>query len=140
MPTLTLPATKSPKLSTVEFAALFAAAAAAGTAAAAAVTPVPMHVVERANPLDDTSAIVKRYAPVEGGVCGFAWVVIRPGNSPAANYAKKFLGARKDYYGGVSINVSAYGQSMTRKESYAAAFARVLAAAGIKAYSNSRMD
>lgn len=124
----------------VSLGLVFGAAHAAGMKAAAEVVPVPMHVVERANPLDDTSPVVKRYAPVLDGVCGFAWIVITPGTSVAARYAKKYLGARKHYGGGVSIWVSAYDQSMTRKSAYASAFAKVLVEAGISAYAGERMD
>lgn len=121
-------------------AAVFAKAEAAGKAAAEARVPVPMLVVEHANPLDDSSPVVRRYPPVMGGVCGFAWINIHPGNGSAARFAKKFLGARKAYEGGMQIWVGAYGQSMERKEAYAHAYAEVLQAAGIKAYAGSRMD
>ena len=112
----------------------------AGLKAAAEIVPVPMHVVVRANPLDDSSPVVKRYAPVLDGVCGFAWVTIHPGTSPAARYAKKMLGVKAAYGGGTQIWVSAYNQSMTRKSAYASAFAAVLSAAGITAYAGERMD
>jgi hypothetical protein len=89
--------------------------------------PIPMQVVQRENPLDDSSTIVKAYEPVEGGVCGFAWVNIAPGNHPFCNWLKKNELARKDsYYGGVSIWIHEFEQSMQRKEAYAKAFARVI--------------
>lgn len=119
---------------------LFARAEAAGRAAAAARVPEPMVVVQRADPLDDASPIVKRYAPVMDGVCGFAWIVIRPGNCAAARYAKANLGARAGYGGGIHIWVSAYNQSYERKSAHASAFAAVLRAAGINAYADSRLD
>lgn len=122
------------------FVKLFKDADVVGKAAADACVPVPMIVREHANPLNDNSRVVREYAPVMGGACGFAWVNIKPGNCAAANYAKKVLRARKSYYGGVDIWVGAYGQSMAKKESYAAAFAGVLAKAGVSAYSMSRMD
>lgn len=120
--------------------ALFANAHAAGMAAGTAVVPEPMYVVERVNPLDDTSAVKRAYPPVMDGVCGFAWVTIKPGTSRAAKYAKKALGARKGYYGGMEIWVAGFGQSLTRKEAYAEAFAKVLRDAGVTAYAGSRMD
>jgi hypothetical protein len=123
------------------FAALAAEADAAGRAAAEAVRVTPMIVVERADPLDDSSPIVRAYPPVMDGVCGFAWVSIYPGTCAFARYAKKHLGFRADSYaGGVRRSVAAYNQSMTRKEAYARAFADVLQRAGIKAYANSRLD
>jgi hypothetical protein len=123
-----------------EYSELFSKADAAGRAAAEACKPVPMQVVERANPLDDSSAVVKRYAPVASGVCGFAWVNVRPGNCGFARWMKKEGVARKGYYGGMEYWVSGYGQSMEKKEAYAGAFAKVLGEAGIKAYPQSRMD
>lgn len=124
-----------------EMKALYKRADAAGKAAAEKRVPIPMVVVQRANPLDDNSPIVKRYAPVMGGVCGFAWVNIKPGYSAFANWLKKNKLADKSYYGGVDVWVGGYGQSMEKKEAYANAFAAVLRAeAGINAMSMSRLD
>jgi hypothetical protein len=112
-----------------------------GTKAAEACVPVPMVVVQRANPLDDSSAIVKRYEPIADGACGFAWVTIRPGNSAFAHYAKAHLGASKNYGGGLMLWISAYNQSMAKKEAFARAYAKSLTEAGIPGISwNSRMD
>ena len=78
---------------------------------------------------------------VAGGVCGFAWINISPGNSPLANYAKKYHGGRKDYYGGISVWCPLGTQSMTTKAAYCDAFAEVLQAAGNpRVYAQSRMD
>lgn len=123
-----------------KFAELALRADEAGRRAAAECIPEPMVVVQRANPFDDSSPIVKQYAPVMDGVCGFAWVTIRPGNCSFAHYAKKHLGARKAYYGGVDIWISEYGQSYERKYAYARAFAEVIAEAGINAYAGGRLD
>lgn len=113
----------------------------AGIEAAAACTPVPMQVVRRANPLDDSSPIVEAYEPVSGGVCGFAWVNIKPGNSRFANYLKRTEQGRTDsYYGGVSVWVHAYGQSYEKKMAYARGYAAYLNGRGIKAYSMGRLD
>jgi hypothetical protein len=113
----------------------------AGLAAASMVVPVPMHVVQRENPFDDASRITHRYAPVMDGVCGFAWVTVRPANSQIAKVMATKFGARLDSYaGGMQYWISAYGQSMTRKEAYASAFAATLTAAGFRAYAGSRMD
>ncbi len=77
---------------------------------------------------------------VADGVCGFAWIKIRPANSSFALWAKKAGIAKPAYGGGLQIWVSGYGQSMQKKEAYAAAYAKVLSEAGIKAHSESRMD
>jgi hypothetical protein len=114
----------------------------AGRKAGDAVVPVPMVVVERASPLDDNSPVVREYPPVMGGVCGFAWVTLKPATSAFAKFLKKAFPNdwNKAYEGGLSYWVHGYGQSMTRKEAFAHAYAAVLREYGFKAYANSRMD
>ena len=103
--------------------------------------PTPMVVVQRSSLFDDSSPIVKEYPPVMNGVCGFAWVNVKPGNSPFANWLKgKRLARRDDYYGGVTIWVSEFGQSYERKMKYAGKFAEVLQKYGIRALANVRLD
>jgi hypothetical protein len=89
----------------------------AGHKAAMAAIPVPM--------------VINGYAPIDDGVCGFAWVTIRPATSRFAKWAGKTLGASKAYGGGLMIWISDYHQSMTRKEAYACAYARTLGEQGI---------
>ena len=74
--------------------------------------------------------------------CGFAWVNIRPGNSPLANQLKKLGLARKSYEGGVDVwnPGGSFTQSMDVKEAGAEAFAEVLKKYGFKAYARSRGD
>jgi hypothetical protein len=84
--------------------------------------------------------VVEGYAPIADGVCGFAWITVKPGNCGFAKYLVKKGAARRAYGGGVSVWVSAFNQSMAKKEAYARAFAEVLANAGIRAYAESRMD
>ena len=50
------------------------------------------------------------------------------------------IGRKDSYYGGWTIWVSQFGQSVTRKENYARAFAKVLGDNGITAYNMSRLD
>lgn len=126
---------------------IFALAHEAGLAAANAHKPTPMHVVERANPFDDQSAIVKRYAPVMDGVCGFAWVWMK-GNTAIARLAKKASEAGalsgvnygKGYPNGITLWVTGFNQSLERKEAYARAYVATLRDAGHEAYVQSRMD
>jgi hypothetical protein len=124
----------------VDYAAIYSEAHAAGQAAAEAHMPTPMIVQEHANPLDDSSPIIREYAPVLAGVCGFAWVNVSPGTQGFAKYLKANHGARRGYYGGIELWVRDYGQSMEKKEAYASAFAHTLNAHGIKAHAGSRMD
>lgn len=125
----------------VDWKELYEKADKAGREAANNCVPTPMIVSQRVNPLDDNSRVEKEYF-VPQGVCGFAWVNIKPGNHPFSNWLKKNNLARKDsYYGGVTIWVGDYGQSMELKEAYAGAFARTLRENGIeKSYMGSRMD
>ncbi len=120
------------KLSKTEtgFKILFNEARIAGLLAATECKPQAMAVMQGDRILE----------VVSGGVCGFAEIIIRPGNCPAANYAKKFLRASKHYYGGMSIWVCEFGQSMEIKGAYGHAFARVLYNAGINSYCQTRMD
>jgi hypothetical protein len=137
---LKLGATGTPKVNkSAQWAELWAKADAAGKEAVEKCVPTPMVVAQHANPLDDGSPVTRAWH-VPQGVCGFAWVKITPGNCSFAIWAKKNLGARKDYYGGVSVWVSEYGQSMELKEAYARGAAKILQEGGIKAYAGSRMD
>jgi len=123
-----------------EFQTLFDKAYQAGMEAGQKHNPKPMVVSQHSNPLNDNSA-VKQSWYVSEGVCGFAWIIVRPGNSSFANWLKKAGKARKDsYYGGVNIWVREFGQSYERKYVFANAFAKVLEEAGINASANSRLD
>lgn len=119
---------------------LFAKAHAAGMAAGNASVPTPMIVGTPTTLFGDVIDTTKKTYFVEGGVCGFASVIVKPATSSFARWLAKTGKGRKHYYGGLNIWVSGFGQSLTRKEAYASAFARVLNDAGIKAYVDSRMD
>lgn len=123
-----------------EFEELYERAWAAGVEAAAECTPTPMLVQEHANVLDDSSPVVKTYAPVMGGVCGFAGVRIRPATTSFARWLKKNQGWWKSYYGGIENSIHEYNQSMERKAAHAGAMAQVLREAGHNAYAWSRED
>lgn len=74
--------------------------------------------------------------------CGFAIVKLKPANSAIAKYLKASGKGRTGYSSG--LIVSNPGGSMTQnmdiKEAGADAFAEVLRAYGVTAYSESRMD
>lgn len=76
------------------------------------------------------------------GACGFAWVNIRPARGKFVNYLKKIGKGNSSYQGGYDVYVRSIelGQSITRKEAYAEAFAKVLKDWGIKCYATSRLD
>lgn len=117
-----------------EFASLYERAYAAGQAAGEAAIPQPM-VVASVNGGDVDHAWF-----VGEGACGFAWVTITPGGCSFARWLVKNKRGSKAYGGGVQIWISAHGQSVARKEAHAQAMAGVLAQAGIRAYSDSRLD
>jgi hypothetical protein len=113
-----------------QFAGLVAKAREAGLKAAAEIMPRPMQVYE-GNILVET---------VSEGVCGFGWVSVRPGTSSFAKWLVANRIGRPAYEGGIQIWISDHGQSYDRKVAHAAAYAKVLADAGIKAYGTGRLD
>lgn len=125
------------------FADLLAAAHAAGRAAHDAVRPTPMVVEEHENQFDDSSPVVQRYVSNEGPV-GFAWVIVRPGNSSFAHFLRKTGRGSSAYRGGVQIWVRTPEQSYERKVAYARAMADVLKASplleGLSITTGSRVD
>lgn len=123
-----------------DWQALYDKAHLAGMEAAQACVPVPMVVEGRANPLDDSSPVTKRYF-VSEGACGFGWISIKPANCTFANWLKKNNLAKTDSYsGGVMIWVHQFNQSYDRKMIYATAFAQVISQSGIRAYAGGRLD
>ena len=100
----------------------------------------PMIVGSPSTPLGSDIDYSKKTYFVEGGVCGFAGVVIKPARGKFVSYLKKLGMGYKHYYGGWYVSVREFGQSLTRKEAYAEAFAKVLGEAGMRCYVDSRMD
>ena len=82
----------------------------------------------------------KKTYVVEGGVCGFAGVVIKPARGKFVSYLKSIGMGNKHYYGGWYVSVREFGESLARKEAYAEAFADVLTEVGMRVYVDSRMD
>jgi hypothetical protein len=117
----------------IDYGSLYETAKAAGMAAGYGAAPTPM-IVTGGVPGQKPE---RHY--VSEGVCGFAWITIK-GNTSFGRWAKKTGLARAAYPKGLSFWVSAFGQSMDRKEAYARAFAKVLNEHGITAYAGSRMD
>ena len=104
-------------------------------------TPTPMVVGQPTTPLGNDIDYEKDTYYVADGVCGFAWVNIKPARGKFVKFLKDNNIGRKDcYYGGYTVWVSEFGQSMHRKENYARAFTSVLRENGLTAYNMSRMD
>ena len=122
-------------------ATVYADAHAKGIAAGNGANPTPMIVGTPTTPLGNDIDYSKDTHYVSDGVCGFAWINIKPARGKFVKFLKDNKIGRKDsYYGGYTVWVSHFGQSLARKESYARAFANHLNENGIKAYSMSRMD
>jgi hypothetical protein len=68
-------------------------------------------------------------------------VNVSAGSSSFATWLVRCGHARKSYYGGVDIWISAHGQSVDRKEAHAQAMASVLKEKlGVNAHAMSRLD
>lgn len=127
-----------------KYVSLYKVAKEAGAAAGRGAAPVPMVVGSGKSLFSSELDPSKPMYYVSEGVCGFAWVTVRPGNSKFANWLKKRGYAKPAYGGGVSIWISDYNQSMDRKEAHAYAMAKVLreglADERVSVYAGSRMD
>ena len=83
---------------------------------------------------------------VEGGVCGFAYVVIKPARGKFVAELKKRKIGSAHYYGGYSASSWEFAPSIRRDQSYERACAaasgavEVLRSYGINAYVDSRID
>ena len=121
---------------------------AAGVAAVEKLRVIPMIVGQETSLFSGKLDYSKPVEYVEDGVCGFAWVDVYPknkGNTSLGKEERKVLekaGFRKSWENSKRFCfwVSAYNQSMQKKEAYAQAFAETLRKYGISAYSGSRMD
>ena len=84
---------------------------------------------------------------VEDGMCGFAWVKIKPARGKFVTYLKKNSLGRSSYTGGYDVWMGSTiapeigaSQSHARKYAAAKAFAEVLNVYGITAYADERLD
>ena len=127
-------------MSTVREEKLLETAHLMGMDAGRRVGVTPMVVGSPSTPLGSDIDYSKKTYFVEGGVCGFAGVVIKPARGKFVSYLKSIGMGHKHYYGGYYVSVRAFGQSMTRKEAFAEAFAKVLGESGISCYVDSQMD
>ena len=129
-----------PKFTKRQAQDLFSKAYSAGLEAGDAYTPRPMVVGTPTTPLGNDIDPSKRTYYVPDGVCGFAWIVIRPGNSSLARHAVRLGIGSKAYGGGVAIWIHDHRQSLERKQQHAHAYAKILSQAGVDAYAQSRID
>jgi hypothetical protein len=120
---------------------------AAGKIAVETTHVVPMVVGQETTLFSGVIDKTKPMYYVEDGACGFAWVNVYPANKGNTRLGKEERalleanGFRKNEYEKCyQLWISAYNQSIQKKEAYASAFANVLQNNGIRAYSGSRMD
>ena len=111
------------------YESVHAAAHAAGWEAAEAAVLPQFVAVQHANPLDDSSEIVKVWdQPFE--LCGFASVQIKGANKGYGKWVvASGTGGTDSYNGGAYIWVKKFGQSHGRKVAYGCAYAESAAAA-----------
>jgi hypothetical protein len=126
----------SVKLTPIQCEKLYAKAHAAGIAAVEATRPVPMVVQQ----VGAGGEVLKTYDPIADGVCGFAWVNVRPGNSSFARWLVANTHAHKAYEGGIDLWIREFNQSYTYKLAYAQAFASALRESDVVAYGRGRLD
>lgn len=119
----------------MDYAAIWAEARDAGLKAGLACRPDPMVVGQH-----DGDGVLRIIEVVDDGMCGFAWVKIRPANSKMARWLKAQGEGYKAYNGGWDVSIHDFGQSWERKSAAAAAMANVLIQHGINATSHNRID
>jgi hypothetical protein len=117
----------------------------AAEASVKACRPAPIIVGEAiglSNEIDET----KPTYYIEGGVCGFASVIIKPARGKFVTELKKRKIGGAHYYGGYSVSSWEFAPSIRRDQSYERACAaakgavEVLRSYGINAYVDSRID
>ena len=118
----------------------------AAEAAVKACRPTPIVVGSPTTPFGNEIDETKETWFVEGGVCGFASVVIKPARGKFVAELKKRKIGGAHYYGGYSVNSWEFAPSIRQDQSYERACAaakgavEVLKSYGINAYVDSRID
>jgi len=116
----------------------------AGQVAADAAIPTPM-LVGTAVGLSDTIDTSKPVYIVRGGLCGFAYIIVRPATGGFVRWMREQQIGYKHYYGGWSVPARPLtppdlSQSVEIKEKYAHAFANVLREHGINCSVETMLD
>jgi hypothetical protein len=134
-------------LTKIEAKAIWAEATKAAEAAALAKVPTPMVVGSPTTPFGSDVDFTKKTYYVASGMCGFAWINIKPARGALVAYLKSVGIGSKGYGGGWQIwcnselsPTAGATQSIEIKEAAAHAAAEVLRKYGIEAYAQSRLD
>ena len=103
--------------------------------------PIPMVVSEHSNPLDDNSPITAQYV-VNGGVCGFAYPIVKDSRTAFAKWLlENDLGFYDNYEKGIMVRVPLeFGQSLEIKSAYSYGYCKVLDKYLIKNFVYERLD
>jgi len=118
----------------------------AAEAAVKACRPTPIVVGTPTTPLGNQIDETKETWFVEGGVCGFASVIIKPARGKFVTLLKNRGIGGAHYYGGYSVSSWQFAPSIRRDQSYeracaaAAGAVKVLQSYGINAYVDARID
>lgn len=119
----------------------------AGMAAVEKLQVIPMVVGQETSLFSNQIDYSKPTYYVEDGVCGFAWVNVKPKNKGNTRLGKQERAvlesqdfSKSSYEKTYQLWISKFNQSMQKKEAYAYAFAKVLRDYGFDAYAGSRMD
>jgi hypothetical protein len=108
--------------------------------------PTPIIVGSPSTPLGNDVDPTQQTWFVEGGVCGFAWVVIRPARGTIVAELKKRKIGGAHYGGGYSFSSWQLAPSIRQDQSYERAVAaargavEVLKKYGVNAYVDARID
>jgi hypothetical protein len=108
--------------------------------------PTPIVVGSPTTPFGNEIDESKETWFVEGGVCGFASVIIKPARGKFVALLKKRGIGHAGYYGGYSVSSWQFAQSIRQDQSYeracaaAAGAVKVLQSYGINAYVDARID
>jgi len=136
-PTLTL--TKEAKMKNAD--EIYQEAHTAGYAAGKNARTAAMIVGEPTTPFGSDVDMSKETYFVADGPCGFVKINIRPARGKFVKYLKENdLGYSDSYFGGYSMPIHQFGQSLQRKEAYGYAFRDILTSYGISAQTMSQMD
>jgi hypothetical protein len=136
-----------PMIDVNTFADICKVADVAGKEAVAKLKVVPMLVGQETSLFSGKIDYSKPVEYVSDGPCGFAWISVKPqnkGNTKLGKEERKVLESENfrhnDYEKNYQLWISAFNQSLQKKEAYARAYAKVLRDSGINAYAGSRMD
>ena len=125
---------------------IYVEASEAAEAAVKACRPTPIVVGTPTTPFGNEIDETKETWFVEGGVCGFASVIIKPARGKFVTLLKSRNVGRKSYYSGYDVSSWEFAPSIRRDQSYeravaaASAAATVLNSYGITAYVDARVD